>query len=92
MKKENKINIKYELQKQLIFFCIYWGIFAIAWHFASYIELEGTKTSVLYESCILTPIFSIMLYIVGVYCTLIDFTTKKDSTSSLSKDPSNKRP
>lgn len=89
MEKQNERNILKEiLLTEWVFFCVYWGIFAIIWHFASYITFNDTGKTILYESGILTPIFAIGTYLVGAYFALI----LPNSSTSRSPEPSDKQP
>lgn len=89
MEKQNERNLLKEiLLTEWMFFCVYWGIFAIIWHFASYITFNDTGKTILYESGILTPIFAIGTYLVGAYFALI----LPNSPTSRSPEPSDKQP
>ena len=89
MEKQKKRNLlKETLLTEWMFFCVYWGIFAIIWHFASYITFNDTGKTILYESGILTPIFAIGTYLVGAYFALI----LPNSPTSRSPEPSDKQP
>ena len=89
MEKQNERNLLKEiLLTEWMFFCVYWGIFAIIWHFASYITFNDTGKTILYESGILTPIFAIGTYLVGAYFVLI----LPNSPTSRSPEPSDKQP
>ena len=88
MGKRNKRLISKEtIFTEWVFFCVYWGVFAIIWHFASYITFNDTYKTILYESGILTPIFAIGTYFVGAYFALI----LPNGTTSRSPEPSDKQ-
>lgn len=89
MEKQNKRSLlKETLFTEWVFFCIYWGLFAIIWHFASYITFNDTGKTILYESGILTPFFAIGTYLVGAYFALI----LPNNSTSRSPEPSDKHP
>ncbi|WP_295055605.1 hypothetical protein [uncultured Fibrobacter sp.] len=69
-KQKKKSVLKEALFIEWVFFCVYWGTFAIVWHFASFIENDSGK-SVLYESNWLVPISSIFMYLIGVYYVFV---------------------
>ena len=89
MEKQSKRSLlKETLFTEWVFFCVYWGVFAIIWHFASYITFNDTGKTILYESGILTPIFAIGTYLVGAYFALI----LPSNSTSHSEEPSDKQP
>ena len=72
MKTKNRKHFKENLFSQWVYFCIYWGAFAIVWHFASYVESDFSERSILYESNWFTPISSIYFYLMGAYVVYMD--------------------
>ena len=82
-------NILDTIFKQIIFFCLYWGIYAIIWHFATLIPSDKNgSVSTLYDAAITTPIWAIVFYFCGVFMSIVD----QARSSSQSKKSSNKQP
>lgn len=69
---KNKSILKEALFVEWVFFCVYWGAFAIIWHFAIYLETDFPERSILYESNWLVPISSIYMYLMGAYIVLVN--------------------
>lgn len=90
--KENKFSFKEFLFTEWVFSCVYWGVFAIIWHFSIYFENDYPGRSIIYESNLLVPISSIAMYIMGSYFVYMDKITTKKSTSSRSNGSSDKQP
>ena len=47
-----------------VFFCSYWGFYAIAWHFAALLKVDGDY--VLYDIGFFLHIIALAFYIIGV--------------------------
>ena len=67
------------------FFCIYWSVFAILWHFGTLLEDGVPGVSILEGSRIWTPIIALMFYGLGAVLIFGEF---RGTTSSQSKQPS----
>ncbi len=84
-KQKNKTDWKNALFIQWVFFCLYWGVYAILWHFATYIN--SGSTPVLFEAAIFTPICSIAFYLTGAFLMFL----KNCEATSQSSEPSDKQ-
>lgn len=62
MKKQNKILDT--VLKQITFFCLYWGFYAIGWHYCTQIKM-GHMASFFYEAAIYVSIASVTVYVLA---------------------------
>lgn len=89
MEKQNeKFFPKGSIFTEWVFFCVYWGVFAITWHFATQIETNVPNVSILHEARIITHFFAILFYCFGALLIL----GNSRRTISRSPEPSDKQP
>ena len=78
---KQKAKILDIILKQITFFCLYWGFYAIGWHYCTTIKMNH-MASFFYEARIYVSIASVMVYILSA----IAFYTAITSPSSQPSD------
>ena len=84
-KQKNKSFFKEAIFVEWVFFCFYWGAFAILWHFGTLIETSVPGVSYLHEAYGFTHTFALIFYGFGAVLML---GTARKSISSQSPKPS----
>ena len=82
---KNKSILKEALFVEWVFFCVYWGAFAILWHFGTLIETRVPGVSYLHEAYGITHTVAVIFYALG---SVLMLGNARKSISSQSPKPS----
>ncbi|MCQ2099719.1 hypothetical protein [Fibrobacter sp. UWH3] len=77
---KQKAKILDIILKQITFFCLYWGFYAIGWHYCTTIKMNGYCT-IFYDSAIFVPLLSTVFYIAGAIAVQLNITSPSSKPS-----------
>ncbi|MCQ2123561.1 MAG: hypothetical protein MJZ25_05175 [Fibrobacter sp.] len=78
--KKQKNKILDIVLKQITFFCLYWGFYAIGWHYCTTIKI-GSVSTLFYDASFFVPVFSTLFYFVSAIAFQLNITSPSSQPS-----------